>query len=104
MEAATAGDQNEALGFFKIAMNMHPTTISAMNYGVALMRSNKLDEALEIFKKSESLDPQGTNKELPANMRAILQHLDYRAGRRTQKEISDENKKVITDVKMLDPN
>ena len=50
------------------------------------------------------LDPQGTNKELPANMRAIRQHLAYRAGRRTQKEISDENKKVITGVKMLDPN
>lgn len=55
MEAATTGDQNKALGFFKIAMNMHPTTVSAMNYGVALMRSNKLDEALEIFKKSESV-------------------------------------------------
>ncbi|GMH76461.1 hypothetical protein TrST_g1983 [Triparma strigata] len=104
MEAATNGDQNEALGFFKIAMEMHPTTVSAMNYGVALMRANKLDEALQTFKKSEELDPQKTNKELPANMRAIRQHLDYRAGRRTQEEIHHENQRVNVGQIVPDPN
>ena len=44
---------------------MKPDTFSAMNYGVALMRSNRLDEALENLLLSEQVRDCEVKKRLP---------------------------------------
>jgi hypothetical protein len=47
LKAAQQGDQASALGYFKLARKLDPTSSEgAMNLGVCLMRSNLLDDAL----------------------------------------------------------
>jgi hypothetical protein len=91
MEASRGGGTTaEALGYFKLAYDMHHSTFTAMNLGVAYMRTNRLDESLDLFKQSQELDVLRENKDLEENFIAIQQHLDYRSGRRSLAEIDVE--------------
>jgi len=100
MEASRGGTTAEALGYFQIAYDMHQSTFSAMNLGVSYMRSNRLNEALEMFKASQQLDTRQENKDLAENFRAIQQHLDYREGRRSSEDIAKESKQINVDIAM----
>jgi CHASE3 domain sensor protein len=62
---------------------MNKNTFTAMNLGVAYMRANKLDEAVEMFNTSKELDKRGENKDLAENIEAIKQHLNYRTKQRS---------------------
>ncbi|GMI24732.1 hypothetical protein TeGR_g9064 [Tetraparma gracilis] len=83
MEASRgSGTSADAMGYFKIAFDMNKNTFTAMNLGVAYMRANKLDEAVEMFNTSKELDKRGENKDLAENIEAIKQHLNYRTKQR----------------------
>jgi len=95
IETARDGDHQTARGYFKVAYDLNPeSSISAMNYGVALMRSNMLDEAMEMMEISNKLDVNGENKELADNFRAIGEHLDYRDKKRSGETIRKGNEKM----------
>ena len=81
-EADLNGDYAEALAYFKVAQMLQPDEANtALNYGVALMRTNDIDKAQVMFNLARDLTPPELVEEdetLKSNFAALKPHMDYR--------------------------
>ena len=90
------GDPKGAEAYFRMAVNMEPSSKFYSNLGVSLIRLNRLDEAKEALEKAREVGRETGIMEvhtLEENFRALNQHLEYREKQRRkqmeEREIMD---------------
>jgi len=75
------GDPKGAEAYFRMAVNMEPSSKFYSNLGVSLIRLNRLDEAKEALEKAREVGRETGIMEvhtLEENFRALNQHLEYK--------------------------